>query len=97
MATEGGAVALGWEDQIGILAEGYRANLILVDYDSLHALPSEDPATNVVYSFEPADVLMTIVNGRILYEDGHLTTLDEEKLKADAHEQRRQLLKRAGI
>ncbi len=97
MATEGGAVALGWEEQIGILAEGYRANLILVDFDSLHALPSEEPATNVVYSFGPDDVLMTIVNGRILYEDGHLTTIDEENLKAEAREQRRQLLKRANL
>ena len=40
---------------------------------------------------------MTIVDGRILYENGQLTTIDEEKLKADVRRERKKLLERAGL
>lgn len=97
MATEGGAAAMGWADEMGTLEEGKRANLILVDSDSVHVVPSRDPATNLVYAHAASDVLMTIVNGRILFEDGRLTTIDEERLREDAHRERRKLFERAGL
>ena len=97
LATEGGAKALGWEKEMGTLEVGKRANLILVSQDNVHTLPSADPATNVVYANSAADVLMTIVNGEILYEDGALTTLDEERLKEEAGRQWKRLAARAGL
>lgn len=97
MATEGGAKLLGLEDQIGTLTVGKRANMILVDESSFHTLPSTDPATNVVYSCTAEDVLMTMVDGRILYEDGHLTTIDEDALRAAVRSERKKLLRRAGL
>ena len=97
MATEGGAAALGWPGQVGTLAEGKRANLILVDSDSVHVVPSEDPAANVVYAHGAADVLMTMADGRILYEDGHLTTMDEDAVREEARRERRKLFERAGL
>lgn len=97
MATEGGARTIAWENDMGSIEAGKRANLIIVNQDSVHTLPSTDPATNIVYSNNAADVLMTIVDGRILYEDGALTTIDEEKLRADVRRQRQRLMKRAGL
>ena len=97
MATQGGAEALGWEKEMGSLEVGKRANMILVSQDSVHTIPSTDPATNVVYSNNAADVLMTIVNGEILFEDGQLTTLDEEKLRADVRREWKNLAQRAGL
>jgi 5-methylthioadenosine/S-adenosylhomocysteine deaminase len=97
MATEGGAKALMWGDEMGTLTVGKRANLILVSQDSAHVLPSEDPASNLVYANEASDVVMTIVNGRILYEEGHLTTIDEEKLKSEVRKQKKKLFERAGL
>ncbi len=97
MATEGGAKLLGWEDEMGTLDPGKRANLILVDQSSFHTLPSTDPATNVVYSNTAEDVVMTMVDGRILYEDGHLTTIDEDALRDTVRREARKLLERAGI
>ncbi|HMO51857.1 MAG TPA: amidohydrolase family protein [Kiritimatiellia bacterium] len=97
MATEGGAKLLGWENEMGTLDPGKRANLILVDQSGFHTLPSTDPATNVVYSCTANDVVMTMVDGKILYEDGHLTTIDEDKLKADVRRERKKLLERAGL
>lgn len=97
MATEGGARALGWDNEMGTLEPGKRANLILVRQDSPSALPNDDPATNLVYSGSAADVLMTIVDGRILYEDGRVTTIEEERLRAEARHQRARLMKRTGF
>ncbi|TAN38182.1 MAG: N-ethylammeline chlorohydrolase [Verrucomicrobia bacterium] len=97
MATEGGARALGWEKEMGTLAVGKRANLIIVNQNKLHVAPATDPATNLVFSHEPADVELTMVNGEILYRNGEFTMLDEEQILATAREQRAKLMQRAGL
>lgn len=97
MATEGGARLLGWEDEMGTLDPGKRANIILVDQSGFHTIPSTDPATNVVYSNTAADVVMTIVNGKIIYEEGKINTIDEEQLRDEVRYEQKELLKRAGI
>jgi 5-methylthioadenosine/S-adenosylhomocysteine deaminase len=97
MATEGGAKLLGREDEMGTLDPGKRANLILIDQQGFSTIPSDDPATNVVYSNLASDVAMTIVDGKILYEEGGLTTIDEDRLRADVRRERKGLLERAGL
>ena len=97
MATLGGARAMHWENEMGSLEEGKRANLILVDPNSVHVLPSENAAANLVYAHDASDVVMTIVNGKILFEDGRLTTIDEDKLRAECREQKKKLFQRAGL
>jgi 5-methylthioadenosine/S-adenosylhomocysteine deaminase len=97
MATEGGARLLGWEKEMGTLDPGKRANIILVDQSGFHTLPSTDPATNVVYSNTAADVVMTIVDGKILFEDGRINTIDEEQLRDEVRYEQKELLVRAGI
>ena len=97
MATESGARAMVWSEEMGTLEEGKRANLILVSQDGVHVLPSEDVAGNLVYANTASDVVMTMVNGKILYEDGQLTTIDEEKLKDEVRKQRQKLFERAGL
>ncbi|MCS6771033.1 MAG: amidohydrolase family protein [Kiritimatiellae bacterium] len=97
MATEGGARALGWQDEMGTLEVGKRANLILVDPAGVSALPSADPLTNLVYSHAASDVRMTMVDGRILYEDGELTTIDEERLRDAVLRARARLMRKAGL
>ncbi len=97
IATDLGARALNWDDEMGRLEEGKRANLILVDQESVHVIPSEDPATNVVYSNVASDVKLTMVNGQVLYRDGELATLDEDALRATVKEQRKKVVERAGV
>lgn len=97
LATLGGARAMRWEEEMGSLEEGKRANLILVDPNSVHVLPSDDAASNLVYAHDAKDVVMTIINGKILFEDGQLTTIDEDKLRHDCREQRKKLFRRAGL
>lgn len=97
MATAGGAKTLRRQNEMGVLAEGKRANIIFWDPGSFHAMPSDDPATNVVYAHAAADVMLTMVNGEILYEEGDLTTIDEEQLRRTVLEERRAVERRASF
>jgi 5-methylthioadenosine/S-adenosylhomocysteine deaminase len=97
MATRLGARTLGMEDEMGTLEVGKRANLILVDRDALSVTPGAHPATDIVYGHASSDVLLTMVNGRILYEDGRCTTIDEDALRDEVRAERKRLVERAGI
>ena len=84
MATRGSARLLGRED-IGQLAVGKRADFFLVDSRRLELVGG---------AYSPADVLATVglrgpvdwtvVNGRIVVKEGHLVTIDEGRVAADA-------------
>ena len=80
MATRGGALALGYED-VGSVAEGFRADLILVDIDR----PCYQPMTNlihhIVYAGNSRDVVLTMVEGRIVCENGVVAGVDPEELR----------------
>ncbi len=83
MATALGAEALGLE-RVGMLKEGYRADLIGLRYDKPHMQPMHDPQAQLVYSAAAADVDLVMVDGKILFEDGEFKTLDQEKIMAEA-------------
>lgn len=80
MATTNGAAALGVKD-IGVIEEGAKADLILIDMDKPHILPVHNVLSAVAYSVQGSDVYMTMVDGRILYENGEFKTIDKEKVK----------------
>lgn len=85
MATVNGAQAQG-RKHCGEIKEGYCADLVLIDRNALHNLPCYDPYTMIAYSMERSDVLMTMVDGRILYRNGEYTSIDEERLRYDCRE-----------
>ena len=80
MATVNGAKAQGRAD-CGSLACGKKADLIMLDMDTPNNIPSYEPVTSVIYSATSADVCMTMVDGKILYENGEYKTLDIESVK----------------
>ncbi|NLY30615.1 MAG: amidohydrolase [Firmicutes bacterium] len=90
MATDFGAKALHLE-KVGQLLPGWKADLILVDTDGLHWQPASDLTGRVVYAGERADVSMVMVDGRILYEDGSLLTIDEEKVSCEVEKRAQRL------
>lgn len=71
LATIGGAKALGMDDRIGSLDVGKCADVVAVDLSSSHQSPSADPVSAVVNSCSNSDVLMTMVDGNVLYEKDH--------------------------
>jgi len=86
MATIDGARALGWEDAIGSLEPGKKADLIIVDTRRTNWVPLHDFSIvpTLVYSGEGADVETTIIDGRIVMEERRLTTIDVGKVLAEA-------------
>ena len=88
MATRLGARALGIGDLTGSLEIGKRADLIVLDLNSMHSIPhfSRDPhaiSARIVYSAKASDVTDVMCNGAWLMRNRQLLTLDERAL-ADA-------------
>lgn len=83
MATLHGAQGMGFQ-QVGMLLPDWHADIILVDAEQPHVLPCLDPAANLVYAAQGSDVRLTMVDGKVLYRDGVYTTLDKEKIMAEA-------------
>lgn len=85
LATRNGALAQGRVD-CGRVEVGARADLVLIDRQSIHNMPSYDDYAMLCYSADRSDVRMTMVDGRILYRNGAYTLIDEERLKREARE-----------
>ena len=69
MATVNGARAMGLPE-CDTLAEGKKADLIMIDLMQPNMQPIQNIEKNIVYSGSKQNVKLTMVNGRILYEDG---------------------------
>lgn len=82
MATMGGAAILGWDDQIGSLEVGKRADLITIDLLQPHLTPIYDPVSHLVYAVRGSDVRHVWVDGRKLVTNGKLQTLDVTEVMA---------------
>src|SRR6185295_14271500 len=91
MATLGGARALGMEDQLGSLAPGKRADLIVVGLAAPRLHPLYDPVSHLVYAAKGADVLHSVIEGRVVMRDRKLLTLDEAAVEAEADRYRQQV------
>jgi 5-methylthioadenosine/S-adenosylhomocysteine deaminase len=86
MATANGARAMGFENS-GVITVGAAADLTLFDFDQPHLFPRHNLVANLVHSAKGSDVSHVIVDGKLIYRDGTLLTLDEEKIKAEAERQ----------
>jgi cytosine/adenosine deaminase-related metal-dependent hydrolase len=75
-ATLGGARALG-RDDLGRIAPGAKADLILWRGDTLSMAPVRDPLRNIVYAADHGDIDTVIVDGRVVVEGGRVPGLDE--------------------
>lgn len=69
MATTGGAKAMGLK-RCETLTEGNLADLIMIDLKQPNMQPMNNIVKNIVYSGSKTNVKMTMINGRILYENG---------------------------
>lgn len=76
MATVNGAKAMGL-DNSDVLAEGKYADLIRIDLHQPNMQPIHNIQKNLVYSGSKQNVSMTMIHGRILYENGTFYTKDQ--------------------
>jgi 5-methylthioadenosine/S-adenosylhomocysteine deaminase len=97
MLTIKGAHALGLDDQIGSLEPGKRADLVIRSLDVSEMTPGLDPLQTIVFSASSKAVGTVIVDGAVVVDDGHLTTVDERQVYAHARESAREIMKRIGM
>ena len=76
MATVCGARAQGRADACGMLKEGMDADIVLVDFSAPHLMPCHNVVSSLVFSAKGGDVAMTMVRGKILYQNGQFPTID---------------------
>ena len=76
MATVCGARAQGRADTCGMLKEGMDADIALVDFSAPHLMPCHNVLSGLVFSAKGGDVAMTMVRGKILYQNGRFPTIN---------------------
>jgi 5-methylthioadenosine/S-adenosylhomocysteine deaminase len=97
MATIRGARALHLEKEIGSIEKGKRADLVIVDLESLNQTPSYNIYSDLVYATKAGDVRTVIIEGRVVMRDRRLLTLNEETIKADARRYRERIIRSVGV
>lgn len=99
MATLEGAKAMGLENEIGSLEEGKKADMVIVDLDKWHTRPisAASPYAQLVYQATASDVCATIVDGRILVQDGTILGLNSGELKRKIEESLTRVKKRVNL
>jgi 5-methylthioadenosine/S-adenosylhomocysteine deaminase len=85
LVTRGGAEVLDMADQIGSLAPGKQADIIVLNPQTLNFAPRFDDVSQVVFNAQPGNVEWVFVAGRVLKERGKLVGVDAEAVIADAN------------
>lgn len=85
MATKNGALLQGREDT-GVLEVGKKADIIALDLIRPHLTPNFDTIALMTYAVQGSDVVMTMVDGKILYENGIYYTIDPDRVYEDVRE-----------
>ncbi len=93
MATIRGARALHLDSITGSIETGKRADIVIVDFDSLNQTPFYNIYSHLVYATKANDVRTVIINGRIVMLDRRLLTLNESVIKKDANAYRDKIIK----
>ncbi len=94
MATIGGAKALGLDSLCGTIEVGKRADLILVNIDTVHHQPVNDIFSQIVHCAKASDVQTVIVDGEVVMRDRQLTRLDDKNVLDEAKVAHRDLMQR---
>jgi 5-methylthioadenosine/S-adenosylhomocysteine deaminase len=93
MATRDGARALGWQDRIGSLEVGKRADIVIRRNDLPEAQPPVDPIRALVKSSRARSVRNVLIDGEVVVEDGRCVRVDEEQVFEGARAASAELLR----
>ncbi|XP_057731169.1 uncharacterized protein LOC130946436 [Arachis stenosperma] len=97
MATANGAKSVLWDDEIGSLAVGKKADIVVVNPWSWPMVPVHDWVSNIVYCMRTENVVSVMCNGLWIMKDKKIMNVDEEEVILKAKEASAELVKRAGI
>ncbi|SEF54467.1 5-methylthioadenosine/S-adenosylhomocysteine deaminase [Caloramator fervidus] len=94
LATVNAAKAIGMENNLGYIKEGFYADIILIDFNKAHLNPKTDVYSNIVFSAQGSDVKTVIINGKVVMENYEIKVLDEEKVIFKANKSFKDVLSR---
>lgn len=80
MATIKGAEALSWNNEIGSIEIGKKADLAIIDVKKPHLCPVYNEISHIVYAAKASDVETVVINGKLVMENRELTTVNVEKV-----------------
>ncbi len=83
MATEEGSILVGYQQELGRLESGRRADMVLLDFQEMcwpYVKPSHDPVDILLYRGHRKHVHTVIVEGRIVVQEGKVLTVDEKAI-----------------
>ena len=92
MATEGSARVLGMQDFIGRIAKGYKADLVLIDLDSVNYVPLNNATNQLVFTEDGTAVDKVLIGGRLVVSGGRAIGIDRAALARQAGEAVERLL-----
>jgi 5-methylthioadenosine/S-adenosylhomocysteine deaminase len=96
LATIRGAQAVHLDKEIGSLEKGKRADILVIDRDTLNQIPLYNLYSDLVYATKASDVETVIINGRLVMRNRRLLTLNEAVVKSDARAFRDRIIKSLG-
>jgi cytosine/adenosine deaminase-related metal-dependent hydrolase len=91
MGTSDAARLLRWDDEIGSLEEGKKADVVVVDGNNVRLTPAYDPIGTLVRYATGTDVESVLVDGKLVVDGGKVLTVDEEALLDEAERVGRKL------
>lgn len=91
MATINGARAMGLGNIIGSIEVGKRADLVLLNLNSLHTMPQPDIVSTIVYAAEASNVETVLIDGQVVLRDRELLTMKESRILSEAQRLAREL------
>lgn len=94
MATIEGAKALSWENEIGSIEVGKKADLAIINFRKPHLYPLYSETSHLIYAAKSTDVETVVINGRIVMENRQLTTVNVERVMDMAEKAKERLLER---
>ncbi len=97
IATLGGARAMLHGDSLGVLKKGKKADLISIDLNQPHIMPTHSMVNTLVEVVNSTDVRDMIVNGELIMKNREVLTLDEEKIIHVSKSALKDIANRAGI
>ncbi|MEQ8302826.1 MAG: amidohydrolase family protein [Cyclobacteriaceae bacterium] len=83
-ATRGGALAIHQQESLGMLEVGRKADLIVLDTQKAHLVPSGRILSAWMHNGQPSDVESVMVDGQFIMRDHKILTVDEDAIIAEA-------------
>jgi 5-methylthioadenosine/S-adenosylhomocysteine deaminase len=97
MITIDAAKVIGWEDEIGSLEDGKKADIITINLRSPHMTPEFMPVHKVIHQANGNDVDNVIVDGKLIMENRIVLTINEIEVLDESHAEALRTIERAGL